>query len=112
MVEGLRPEYPDEVESPERILTRAEVVGAIGRHVENYAVSRELSDGNGIYLFEVTASGGGAGDVNEYSYRRKGSFPESQTLKTNISVAYFDADGIPEGGKVLSNYDEETGEWK
>ncbi len=85
---------------------------ALGKHVEHFSVQRELSDADGVYLLEVTIPGEKEGEVAEYTYQRKGSFGANQSTTTTISVAHYDATGMPVGGKTLANFDEKTGLWK
>lgn len=102
---------PNEIETTEKILTRDEIIAAIGLYVENFSLQRELSDKDDIYLLEVTIPGENPGETIEYTYQRKGTFGPNSTTTTNISVAYYE-NGEPVGGKVFANYNEETGEWK
>ena len=111
MSESFSSPYPDEVEHTEKPLTKEEVIAALDRHVQNYTVQRELSDAEGVYIFEVIIPGEKEGEVTEYTYQRKGVFGTNQSSTTTVSVAYYE-DGMPVGGKTLANYDEKTGLWK
>ena len=93
------------------VLSREEVLEAIGQHVEGYAIERELSDVEGIYLLEARVSGEKPGEVTEYRYQRKGEFGRNQSLQTAIHVAHYE-DDIPVGGTTISNYNEESGAWE
>jgi len=98
---------------PERILTKEEVVEKIKTFAENYEIRRELSDENGLYLFEVTLPDPETGGVMEYMYLRKGENPsKNRTSETTIYKNKFDLDGMPVGGDNVASYDEATGSWK
>lgn len=74
---------------------------------------RMLEDEKGVYLYEVTTLDE-KGDATLYMYRRAGVYKETKAAETEIEVAYFDGsseDGMCTGGKVLSEYDELTGNW-
>lgn len=97
---------------PKRILTKEEVLEAIGKHVEGYTIERELSDVDGIYLLEVRGVKRDDG-FEEYAYKRKTKMAQIQaTSVTTIQVLRYAADGIPYGGDTLANYDERTGKWE
>lgn len=98
MSEGI----PKSIEkSPERILTKSEVMEGMGIFVENGRVERELSDVRGLYLLEVIIDGEEPGDTIEYGYLRKGESPGHKgALETAIHRTYY-SDGMPiSGGKV------------
>jgi len=94
-----------------RVLTKEQVLEAIGQHVEGYVIERELSDPEGVYLLEARVAGEKPGEVTEYRYQRKGEFGRNQSLQTAIHVAYYEND-IPVGGTTIANYDEKTGTWE
>ncbi len=99
----------------ERILSKEEVLEVILRCLKGAEVvsefTREKTDGDGLYLYEVRVNGENPGEYAEYLYLRKGIyFDMNATSKTNISVVYYE-DGIPVGGKNLEEYNEQTGEW-
>lgn len=80
---------------------------------ENPETLRTLEDENGIYLHEVVTVDE-KGDAAIVSYRRAGIYQETKTTTTLIDVAYFLGsidDGICVGGKTLSHYDKDSGEW-
>ncbi|HEY4498861.1 MAG TPA: hypothetical protein VJH94_02235 [Candidatus Paceibacterota bacterium] len=93
------------------ILTREEVLEAIGQHIEGYAIERELSDAEGVYLLEARVAGEKPGEVTEYRYQRKGEFGRNQSAQTAIHVAYYE-DDVPVGGTTVANYNEKTGIWE
>ncbi len=80
---------------------------------ENPEALRTLEDENGVYLHEVVTVDE-KGDAAIVSYRRAGIYQETKTTTTLIDVAYFLGsidDGICVGGKTLSHYDKDSGEW-
>ena len=81
---------------------------------ENLQIVRTLEDEKGIYLHEVI-SVDKEGDTELYSYRRSGIYKATQALTTSIDVEYFEGgleDGMPIGGKTLSEYDKDLGKWR
>jgi hypothetical protein len=112
-----QPNYDDENDGleeneNERIFSREEILAILEKHVQASTPGRELSDEKGIYLLEVTTDGENPGEINEYRFQRKGNFGENQSLNTVLQIAYYDADGIPEGGRTLQTYNEDTGSWE
>ncbi|MFZ2038683.1 MAG: hypothetical protein WAV11_01995 [Minisyncoccia bacterium] len=96
---------------PEYIPAKEEVIEIIKRHAENAIVTRELSDENGIYLLELKEEGEKPGKFNEYTYVRKGDFPnKQQSLSTTIYVTYYE-DDIPFSGTNIAEYSTAEG-WK
>lgn len=80
---------------------------------ENPEVIRTLEDEKGVYLHEVVTVDD-SGDASIFSYRRSGNYQETKTANTHVDVAYFVGaveDGMCVGGDILSNYDENSGEW-
>lgn len=77
---------------------------------EAYEEVRKKEDEKGVYLWEIkmTEATPDGGSV-EYSYGREGSYPENKSVETAIHVAYFDANGVPEGGHSVLKYIE--GNW-
>ena len=94
-----------------RVLTKEQVLEAIGQHVEGYVIERELSDAEGVHLLEARVAGEKPGEVTEYRYQRKGEFGRNQSAQTTIQVAYYEND-IPVGGKTVANYNEAIGTWE
>ena len=69
---------------------------------------RRLEDEQGLYLWDVVVSGE---DGNtEYSYMRKGRYPQGEASSTAIHVTFFDAEGNPVGGHSVAKHVE--GEWE
>ncbi len=80
---------------------------------ENLETVRTLEDEKGVYLYEAAVIDE-KGDGFLYSYRRVGNYAETKTATTVIDLAYFVGkleDEMFIGGKTLSNYNEETGQW-
>jgi hypothetical protein len=69
---------------------------------------RQLEDEQGLYLLEIKIPGED-GDT-EYSYMRKGRYPEGKAMTTTIHVTFFDGTGFPVGGHSIAKHRE--GEWK
>lgn len=94
----------------EGIPSRENIIAQIQKHHKGATVLRELSDGKGIYLLEVSESGEKAGESTLYLYQRIGNFGKNAAAKTVIEKIYFKND-IPYGGDIIAEYDEATGEW-
>lgn len=112
---GERNEGGPVVESVERNVehapTREEVVEVLRKLIDGeYKELRSREDAQGLYLLEVVIAGKNTGETIEYSYARKGSFPETKSTTTTISLTYFDADGMPEGGKTVADFVD--GKWE
>lgn len=103
------PTPKQESKESERVLSREEVLEAIGQHVEDYAIERELSDEEGVYLLEARVAGEKPGEVTEYRYHREGA--SGRSLQTVIYVTYYEND-IPVGGTTVANYNKKTGVWE
>lgn len=81
---------------------------------ENLEVIRTVEDEKGIYFHEATYVDE-RGNTELYAYSRKGRYEEVKNNSTFIDVTYFKGklkDGECESGKILSDYDELSGEWK
>jgi hypothetical protein len=95
----------------ERILTSEQVLEALSRFAEGFALGRELSDEKGVYLREIEKPGENAGETIEYQYMRKGNHGrQNVSSETAISVIYYE-NGMPVGGDRIAIFSEETGEW-
>lgn len=103
------------------ISTRETAVGVVLGPEQVHEAMRELvgvegtetarrEDAAGVYLVEWTVAGETAGERAEYSYRRMGTFKEYAAAATVIDVVFYDADGIPVGGRVLAEWT--NGRWK
>jgi hypothetical protein len=75
-----------------------------------FEVTRERSDGKGVYLIDVKVGGETEGTYSEYSFRRAGKFPEHETASTDIQSAHYE-DDVPVGGETLATYDAERKSW-
>lgn len=64
---------------------------------------RVQEDEQGLYLWEVEIPGENPGETIEYSYRRGTLGKGSGGKVSTINVTYFDADGIPEGGRQVAD---------
>ena len=93
----------------EKILDVIEVQSVFKQLIgdKKYKDVRKLEDEKGLYLWDIIISGEN-GDI-EYSYMRKGRYPEGRSLATAIHVTFFDENGIPTGGYSVAKYIE--GEW-
>lgn len=105
----------ERVPKQEHIPTEDEIKSLFEKLTEGraYTERRKLSDeaGEGVYLWEITLTEPDSeGNVTEYSYAKKGQYPESKARETAIHKTVFDADGMPfAGGSVMKFVD---GEWK
>ncbi len=106
--------------SQEKILSKQEVLEALLPYISNVSgaeiletsITRELSDGDGLYLLEVARPGAKEGEVDEYRYMRAGTFGRNSTDTTHLAVVNYDSDGMPVGGYVFSELNEKTKEWE
>ena len=75
---------------------------------EKYEDVRKLEDEQGLYLWDIIISGE---DGNtEYSYMRKGRYPEGQASDTAVHVTFFSEAGVPVGGHSVAKHVE--GKWR
>ncbi len=104
-------EVMDSLEKTEHIPTEKEVRGILQELIAGpYTVERKCSDGKGLYLLDVRVSGDEEGEAVEYSYMRKGRYPEGQASNTRIDIVYYQ-DGVPVGGDgPVAELDD--GKWK
>lgn len=73
-----------------------------------FEVTRNLDDEKGLYFQEVrieTKEG-----IIEYEYMRKRQYDKIKSLTSNISITFYDENGIPEGGEIVARY--KNGKWK
>ncbi|MEY2664749.1 MAG: hypothetical protein RIT04_557 [Candidatus Parcubacteria bacterium] len=97
--------------APERILSKEEVLEAIRYYAENAEAARELSDEQGLYLFEAKIAGEKPGETTQFEYMRKGVFSnQNETSETVIHKVYYENE-IPVGGEQVAFYRYETEEW-
>ena len=104
-------EPPDTFEKgPESIPTPEEVRSIFEQLIgeKEYEDVRKFEDEQGLYLWDIIVSGED-GDT-EYSYMRKGQYPEGQASVTAVHVTFFDEAGTPVGGQSVAKYI--NGEWK
>lgn len=84
----------------------------MARFAEGGKPERELSDGLGLYLVEVSVPGDKSGEVKLYEYKRKGEFPNNNAAaETVINVVYFEND-MPVGGDSVAQFNYGTNEWE
>jgi len=97
--------------SRERVLARQEIMEALFRYAEGGKVTREIADKDGIYLLELTTEGPQEGETTEFTYRRKGDYPNKiKSPETLIEAAHYQ-DGFPVSANTLATYDPKTKEW-
>ncbi len=75
---------------------------------EQYREDRKLEDEKGLYLLELVIDKEDGTKV-EYAFRRKGKSPAGDSVSSSISVAYYDADGMPFKGQGVADFIE--GKW-
>ncbi len=96
--------------TPERILTKDEVMKIISRFVENPTIVSELSNEQGLYSLEVKNQSDEKGE-KIYQYMRKGQFGnQNRSTATVIHVVLY-KDGEACTCYDTVNYNPETGEW-
>ncbi|MES2315030.1 MAG: hypothetical protein V4524_03810 [Patescibacteria group bacterium] len=97
----------------ELIPNREEVLEIMARLTEGKEreVLREAHDAAGLYLLEIKVAGDKIGDSIHYEYRRKGTYPEMSSAETAVSMEFYEGDKWI-GGRNLTEFNPETGEWK
>lgn len=95
---------------PEHAPTVEEVRAMFIQLVEGGAFEevRMREDEAGLYLWDIKIARDDGS--TEYSYMRKGSYPEGHALRTAIHVTFFDGEGMPVGGHSVARI--ENGVWK
>lgn len=108
-------EFPKDIHSlekgPEHAPTAEEVRSLFEQLLGEGAEFEEVrmrEDNEGLYLWDIKITGEG-GESAEYSYMRKGRYPEGQALRTAIHLTFFDTDGMPTGGHSVAHF--ENGSW-
>ena len=99
-------EKPPTIEQgPEREPTEAEIESFFKELTEGeeFEKVRTGEDERGLYLWDIAATDE-QGNTTEYSYMRKGQYPEGQASTTAVHVAYYDSDGTPVGGESVAKY--------
>ena len=102
---------PESVENELESIPTPEEIQSIFEQLigeKEYEDIRKLEDEQGLYLWDIIIPGEGGN--TEYSYMRKGQYPEGQASVTAIHVTFFDEAGIPVGGHSVAKYIE--GDWK
>lgn len=94
----------------EVIPTKDQVLAVFKRLLNGmeFAEARTRADENGLYLWDVKIKK--EDGEAEYSYMRKGRYPEGEASKTAIHVAFYDVDGMPTGGEEVARW--ENGVWR
>lgn len=86
----------------------------IGKYCKGAEAVKELSDADGIYLFEAGEPGQKTGGHTLYVYQRKGDFQAPgnnyQAEVTTIEVLYYRGAELY-SAENLADYDDATGEW-
>lgn len=95
---------------PEKIPTKEIVLESIVSHAENAIVTREIFDDKGLYWLEAKVEGETKGEFTEFTYIRKGTYPQGASLETSIHKVYY-MDDMPVGGDKVSEFDENSGEF-
>lgn len=91
-------------QEPERIPTAEEVQEALREFIgKDFEVKRTLEDEQGLYILEVETPGDAEGEVIEYAYMRKGSYPEGAITATEIHVTYY-VDGEAISGTSFAKF--------
>jgi len=101
-----------ETESIEYIPTEEEIrnVLEVELKIGPYTESRKCLNADGLYLLEVRVPGEEDGEIIEYSYIRKGHYPEGEAGNTRIDRWFYqDGDIIGGDGPVAELID---GQWK
>jgi len=70
---------------------------------------RKKEDEKGLYLWEIRISEE-KGCYAEYSYMRKGRYPEGEASESVIHIVFFDENGVPTGGYDVANL--VNGKWE
>jgi len=95
----------------ERFPTREDILAQIRSRCEGVEIHQELSDADGLYFLETRKQGEKPNEFTEYTYVRKGNFPNGlRTADTAIVVCHC-VDDVAQFADVVAKYDSETGEW-
>ncbi len=97
--------------SPERILTREQVLEVMNRFAEGAVFTRELSDEKGLYFYEAKKDLE-EGRFIEYQYTRRGEFPNKISSSVTVVHAIHYKNDMPFWSENLAEYDEKTRQWK
>jgi hypothetical protein len=93
--------------SPERILTREEILSQIRSRCEHFEPERELRDEEGIYLLEVIASD----NSKRYTYQRQRIIP-GQPQGVESAGTTIRSEDLDDGySRTLADYDPRTNTW-
>lgn len=108
---------PKVEQGPECHPSEAEVLEQFEKILEDreFTEIKKVFDESGLFEWEIRIDNGD-GSTTEYLYGRQADHGAPNSLgrrrvrqETQIEVAYFDADGIPEGGNSVAKY--QDGEW-
>jgi len=108
--EEIKPEMEEEIEKPEFIPTPEDIKFVFEEllKVENYETIRQLEDEQGLYLWDIKISE--EDGYIEYSYTRKGIYPEVRASDIAIHLTFFNKEDFPISGYSVAKYID--GEWK
>ena len=104
-LEGVPKQTHSSEEGPEKAPTVEEVRSIFEKLLEGGVAFEEVrtrEDAEGLYLWDIKVAG--KDGETEYSYMRKGRYPEGQALRTAIHVTFFDTDGMPTGGHSVAHF--------
>ncbi len=95
----------------EHIPTLEEVISVFREILKgkDFKLTRKLEDSKGLYVLEIKTKGEKDGEVDEYSYMRKGKYKEGESSMTEIYMAkYYNSIAIT--GESAARYIDEK--WK
>lgn len=72
-----------------------------------FKITQSFGDEKGLYFLEARIEN--EEGMIEYEFMRKGRFGKKKSLSSNVSVAFYNKDGMPEGGEIIARY--ENGKW-
>lgn len=94
----------------ERFPTEAEVRVVFERVLgeRKFEQVRKREDEQGLYLWDVKVEE--ERGFTEYSYMRKGQYPEGAALETAVHVVFFNEESVPVGGHAVAKF--KDGKWE
>lgn len=93
--------------SPERILSREEVLSQIRSRCEGFEIEQDLKDADGIYFLEVRA----LDNSKRYTYQRKGSFLGESHKIESVGTTIRSEDLDDGYSRTIADYNLTTNEW-
>lgn len=95
------------------IFSRERIIEELARFAEGATFLRELSDADGLYLFEMTIPGKKEGETVVFTYQRKGTFPNSvSSSASTINRSDVDATGGVDWSETIAELNPATNEWE